>query len=246
MKTTVSLEGKTIIVTGAANGIGRAEAELLALSGANVVFTDLDDKEGKEVIKPFGKKAVYLHHDVTKPSDWKNVIDSTINLFGQLDGLVNNAGIYLPGSIEEVTEDDIDKQINVNQKGTFWGIQYAAEVMKKSGGSIVNTSSICGIKGLAGCIIYNSTKWAIRGITKTAASELGKYKIRVNAVLPGFVETKIIAVNTPEMNQQAARDAALGRLGQPEDIAHIVKYLLSDESSFVTGSDFLIDGGWTL
>lgn len=99
---------------------------------------------------------------------------------------------------------------------------------------------------MAGCIIYNSTKWAIRGITKTAASELGQYKIRVNAVLPGFVETNIISVNAPEMNEQAAHDAALDRLGQPQDIAYLVKYLISDESSFVTGSDFLIDGGWTL
>ncbi len=241
-----SLEGKTVIVTGASNGIGLAEAELLALSGANVVFTDLDDAKGQEAVKPFGDKAVFLHHDVTKPSDWKNVIEQTIQLFGGIDGLVNNAGIYLPGSIQEVTEEILDRQINVNQKGTFWGIQYAAEAMKGKGGSIVNTSSICGIRGLAGCIIYNSTKWAIRGITKTAASELGQHKIRVNAVLPGFVETNIIAVNAPEMNVQAARDAALGRLGQPEDIAYLVRYLISDESSFVTGSDFLIDGGWTL
>ncbi|MFZ4929078.1 SDR family NAD(P)-dependent oxidoreductase [Chryseobacterium sp. Mn2064] len=244
--TAKAIEGKTVIVTGAANGIGRAEAELLALSGAKVVFTDLDDSKGEEAIKPFGKKAVYFHHDVTKPADWKNVVEQTIKLFGRIDGLVNNAGIYLPGSIEDVTEETLERQISVNQKGTFWGIQYAAEAMKKTGGSIVNTSSICGIRGLAGCIIYNSTKWAIRGITKTAASELGQYKIRVNAVLPGFVETNIISVNAPEMNEQAARDAALGRLGQPQDIAYLVRYLISDESSFVTGSDFLIDGGWTL
>lgn len=129
--TAKTVEGKTVIVTGAANGIGRAEAELLALSGANVVFTDLDDSKGQEAIKPFGKKAVYFHHDVTKPSDWKNVLEQTIKLFGRIDGLVNNAGIYLPGSIEEVTEETLERQISVNQKGTFWGIQYAAEAMKK-------------------------------------------------------------------------------------------------------------------
>lgn len=245
--TAKSVEGKTVIVTGAANGIGRAEAELLALSGANVVFTDLEDDKGQEAVKPFGNKAIYIHHDVTRREDWKKVIEQTLNTFGRIDGLVNNAGIYLPAKLEEVTEELLEKHLSVNIKGSLWGIQSVAEVMKTNGGgSIVNTSSICGIRGIAGCISYNATKWAIRGITKTAAQELGRSKIRVNAVLPGFINTRIIAANDPEMNEQAAHDAALDRLGTPEDIAYLVKYLISDESSFVTGSDYLIDGGWSL
>ncbi|WNJ82188.1 glucose 1-dehydrogenase (plasmid) [Cedecea neteri] len=242
-----SLNGKTIIVTGAANGIGRAEAELLARSGANVVFTDLDVANGTSAAEAFGDQAIFVRHDVSSASDWEQVIAATIERFGRLDGLVNNAGIYKPATLEETTEEIFDSQVAVNQKGTFLGMKYAAAEMKKhGGGSIVNTSSICGIRGFRGCIAYNGTKWAIRGLTKTAAAELGKYDIRVNAVLPGFVDTNILAANSDEMNQQAARDTVLNRLGRPEDIASLVLYLISDDSAFVTGSDMLADGGYTL
>ncbi|RWR03032.1 hypothetical protein ED28_04325 [[Pantoea] beijingensis] len=242
-----SLNGKTIIVTGAANGIGRAEAELLARSGANVVFTDLDEANGTAAAEAFGEQAVFIRHDVSSAADWQRVIATTIERFGRLDGLVNNAGIYRPGALEDTTEENFDTQVAINQKGTFFGMQYAAAEMKKSGGgSIVNTSSICGIRGFRGCIAYNGTKWAIRGLTKTAAAELGKYGIRVNAVLPGFVDTNILSANSDEMNQQAAKDSVLNRLGRPEDIASLVLYLISDDSAFVTGADLLADGGYTL
>ncbi|MBQ5265193.1 SDR family oxidoreductase [Klebsiella pneumoniae] len=242
-----SLNGKTVIVTGAANGIGRAEAELLARSGANVVFTDLDQTNGELAAKAFGEKAIFVRHDVSSASDWENVIAATIARFGRLDGLVNNAGIYKPSLLVETTEENFDIQVAVNQKGAFLGMKYAAlQMMENGGGSIVNTSSICGIRGFHGCISYNGTKWAIRGLTKTAASELGKYDIRVNAVLPGFVDTNILAANSDEMNQAAAKGAVLNRLGRPEDIASLVLYLISDDSAFITGSDMLADGGYTL
>ncbi|KWO42478.1 hypothetical protein WT97_02320 [Burkholderia sp. MSMB1459WGS] len=242
-----SLKGKTVIVTGAANGIGRAEAELLARSGAHVVFTDLDEENGTAAAQPFGDNAFFIRHDVSSAADWQNVVAVTIARYGKLDGLVNNAGIYRPGTLADTTDEIFDSQVAVNQKGTFLGMKYAAVEMKRTGGgSIINTSSICGIRGIRGCIAYNATKWAVRGLTRTAALELGEYRIRVNAVLPGFIETKIIAVNPPEMNEQAAKDAVLGRLGQPEDIASLTRYLISDESAFVTGADFLADGGYTL
>ncbi|WP_444756634.1 SDR family NAD(P)-dependent oxidoreductase [Pseudomonas sp. A014] len=242
-----SLKGKTIIVTGAANGIGLAEANLLAQSGANVVFTDVDEANGISAAKAWGTQGMFIRHDVSSSADWERVVAAAITRFGRLDGLINNAGIYRPGSLEETSEENFDSQVAINQKGTFFGMKYTAAEMKKTGGgSIVNTSSICGIRGFRGCIAYNGTKWAIRGLTKTAAVELGEHGIRVNAILPGFVDTKILAANSPEMNQQAAKDSVLNRLGSPQDIALLARYLVSDESSFVTGSDFLADGGYTL
>lgn len=240
------VEGKTIVVTGAAHGIGRATAELLAVSGAHVVVTDIAEAGAQAAAEALGDQAVFFRHDVSSSMDWQRLITLVKQRFPTIDGLVNNAGRYLPGTISDTTEETFDSQVAVNQKGTFLGVKYVSHEMKGSGGSIVNTSSICGIRGIPGCIAYNSTKWAIRGITRTAALELAPFNIRVNAVLPGFVDTALIAANPPEMNAAAKADTPLGRLGQPQDIAALTRYLLSDESSFVTGADFLADGGYTL
>jgi NAD(P)-dependent dehydrogenase (short-subunit alcohol dehydrogenase family) len=243
----VGIEGKTVIVTGAANGIGLGEAEVLAAAGAQVVLTDLDEVAGKGAAEALGDQAIFLRQNVSSAAEWQKVVAEANKRFGKIDGLVNNAGIYRPGTIADTTDEIFDSQVAINQKGTFLGIKYVSEAMKATGGgSIVNTSSICGIRGIPGCIAYNSTKWAIRGITRTAALELAPFHIRVNAVLPGFIETAIISANPPEMNEQAAADTPLKRLGQPKDIASLVLYLLSDQSAFVTGADFLADGGYTL
>ena len=241
-----SLEGKTVIVTGAAKGIGRGEAELLAASGAQVVLTDIDEANGATLARSLGEKAIFHRHDVSSAAEWQKVVAEAKKRFGKIDGLINNAGIYRPASIADTTDEIFDSLVAINQKGTFLGIKYVSEEMKGKGGSIVNTSSICGIRGIPGCIAYNGTKWAIRGITRTAALELAPFNIRVNAVLPGFIETAILSANSAEINEQAAADTPLKRLGQPKDIASLVLYLLSDESSFVTGADFLSDGGYTL
>ncbi|WP_406817357.1 SDR family NAD(P)-dependent oxidoreductase [Mycobacterium sp. M23085] len=240
------VEGKTIVVTGAAHGIGRATAELLATSGAHVVVTDIDEAGAEAAAEALGDQAVFFRHDVSSSTEWQRLITLVKQRFPTIDGLVNNAGRYLPGTIADTTEESFDSQVAVNQKGTFLGVKYVSQEMKGSGGLIVNTSSICGIRGIPGCIAYNSTKWAIRGITRTAARELAPFNIRVNAVLPGFVGTALIAANPPEMNAAAKADTPLGRLGHPQDIATLTRYLLSDESSFVTGADFLADGGYTL
>jgi 3alpha(or 20beta)-hydroxysteroid dehydrogenase len=242
-----SVQGKTIIVTGAAKGIGREEAELLIASGSQVVFSDVDEANGEAVVKPLGDRAIFLRHNVSSPADWQKVIEATKKRFGKINRLVNNAGIYRPGTLADTTDEVFDSQVAVNQKGTFLGMKFVAEELKAAGGgAIVNTSSICGIRGIKGCIAYNSTKWAVRGLTRTAALELAPFNIRVNAILPGFIDTTMIAVNPPGMNEQATADTPIGRLGQPKDIASLTVFLLSDESSFVTGADFLADGGYTL
>src|SRR5262249_44784652 len=156
--------------------------------------------------RPFGDRAVFLHHDVSNSADWADVVKAVTDRFGGIDGLVNNAGLYLPTPLAEASEESFDPQAAVHQQDTFLGLPQVSEQMRQQGrgGSIVNTSSIAGIRGVQGCAAYNSTKWAIRGLTKTAAAELGSDRIRVNAVLPGFIDTTFIAVNPPGMNEQAA------------------------------------------
>lgn len=152
-----TVEGKTIIVTGAANGIGRGEAECLVASGAQVVFTDVDEANGEATVKPLGDRALFLRHDVSSAAEWQKVIAATKQRFGKIDGLVNNAGIYRPGTLATTTDEIFDSQIAINQKGTFLGMKYVSEELKATGGgAIVNTSSLCGIRGIQGCIAYNS------------------------------------------------------------------------------------------
>ncbi len=242
------VDGKVIIVTGASSGIGRAEAEMLVSRGARVALTDINEKDGRRAAQVLGDNAAFLRHDVSDETAWQEVVAKTVETFGRVDGLINNAGIYLPTNIDETTTELFDKQAFVNQRGTFLGVKTVSAHMKSAGhgGSIINTSSICGIKGLPGCIAYTSTKWAIRGMTQSAAAELGQHNIRVNTILPGFIDTPILKANSDEMNAAGATDAVLGRLGKPEEIALLAVYLLSEDSAFVTGSEFLIDGGWSL
>jgi 3alpha(or 20beta)-hydroxysteroid dehydrogenase len=183
-----ALQDKVIIVTGASSGIGKAEAETFAAEGAKVVLTDVNEAGVQKVAKKLGKNAIAQRHDVSIEADWNTAVAKTVEAFGRVDGLVNNAGIYLPATIEATTVEIFDKQFAVNQRGTFLGIKTVSAQMKTAGhpGAIVNTSSICGITGLPGCIAYNATKWAVRGINKTAASELGELRPHVAAETFGF------------------------------------------------------------
>lgn len=258
------VKDKVAIVTGAANGLGTAHARLLAKEGAKVVVTDIDEIGGKKVVEEIrkdGGEAIFIKHDVTSESEWSDVIQKTLAEFGKLDILVNNAGVMIRKKIEDISLEEWRWVMRVNVDGVFLGTKYAIGGMKKSGGgSIINISSVAGIIGTPGTSVYNASKAAVRLFTKVAALECSKagydYNIRVNSVHPGLVLTSLVDA---EIKEEAAITGQkyevvkktredwhpIGRLGEPEDIAYAVLYLASDESNFATGTELVIDGGWT-
>ena len=241
------LDGKVAIVTGAARGQGEAEARLFVREGAQVVLTDVLDDEGEQVAKDLGDDAVFVHHDVSREAEWAPVVEAAL-AFGPLTVLLNNAAIGMFKSIAETTLDDYMTVINVNQVGTFLGIKAAMQPMiEAGGGSIINVSSIDGLGSKNSLIAYTSSKFAIRGMTKTAALELGVHGIRANSIHPGGVNT--FMTNPAEEDEAVVdtwfRNIALGRVGRPEELANMALFLASDESSYCTGAEFVVDGGWT-
>jgi 3alpha(or 20beta)-hydroxysteroid dehydrogenase len=242
------LAGKVAIISGGARGQGEAEARLFASEGARVVIADVLDEQGEKVAVEIGDAAKYLHLDVTSEEGWAGVVKETVGAFGRLDILINNAGIVRTGYIEEQSLEDYMAVVNVNQVGVFLGIRAVAQAMRTSGGgSIVNISSNAGLEGVEGVVGYVASKWAVRGMTKTAAIELGKDGIRVNSVHPGGVDTPMLGGD--ELGHMAAsdpfRDQPIARISQPVEIARLVLFLASDESSYSTGSEFIADGGRT-
>jgi 3alpha(or 20beta)-hydroxysteroid dehydrogenase len=237
------VEGKVAIVTGAARGMGASHARRLVAEGASVVIADVLDEVGQETAASLGDKARYIHLDVTKAIDWKAAVELAVSEFGALDVLVNNAGILMVASIEQFTEAQWDTIIDVNLKGQFLGIQAAIPALKEStrGPSIVNVSSIAGFKGYEMMPGYVASKWGVRGLTKQAALDLGKYGIRVNSVHPGTIETPMLAGvgGAPEGDVKVA----LRRIGQPDEVSSAVLYLASDDSSFSSGTEIVVDGG---
>ena len=246
------LEGKVALISGGARGQGAAEAKLFAGEGAKVVFGDILDDLGKQVeaeIHEVGGEALYLHLDVTNAADWASAVEAAVSRYGSLDVLVNNAGITIRKNVEDTTEEDWDRIMAINAKGVFLGTKQAIPAMRGSGGgSIVNISSTAGLVGspYSGAS-YAATKGAVRLFTKATAIQYAKEGIRCNSVHPGLLETP--------MTQDMLADAAhreertqripLGRVGTAEDVAYGVLYLASDEASFVTGSELVIDGGAT-
>ncbi|ABX31453.1 short-chain dehydrogenase/reductase SDR [Petrotoga mobilis SJ95] len=245
------LEGKVAIITGAARGMGRAEAELFAKEGAKVVVADILEKEAKEVadkINKDGYEAMAVKLDVTKADEWKKVVDQVTEKWGKVDVLVNNAGIFPRSGVEDASEEEWDRVMNVNAKSQFLGIKYVLPAMKKATkGSIINISSIYGLIGSGAAVAYHASKGASRLLTKTVAAELAKYNIRVNSVHPGVIRTPM----TDELlkDEQSAKGilgtTVLGRPAEPEEVAYGALFLASDESSFMTGSELVIDGGYT-
>ena len=238
------LDGKVALITGGARGQGEAEAHLFTAAGARVVVADVLDDLGEGVAADIGDRARYLHHDVRDEGSWAKAVDVAVNEFGRLDVLVNNAGILKTNRIENQTLEDFDAILRVNLYGVFNGMRAAIAPMRASGGgSIVNISSAAGLRGVPGYGAYGATKWAVRGITKTAALELAADRIRVNSVHPGAVDTPMVAASNLQRGEGGLPGAPLGRVGIPEDIANLVLFLASDASSYITGAEFAIDGG---
>lgn len=251
------VSGKVALVTGAALGIGRATALLLAREGARVVVADMKEKEGQATvaeIESAGGEALFVSLNVTVEADWEKAMAATLSRFGRLDIAVNNAGILYSGSVETTTLADWRRVQSVNLDGVFLGTRYAVEAMKPhGGGSIINLSSIEGLIGDPTLAAYNASKGGVRLFTKSAALHCARsgYKIRVNSIHPGYIWTPMVQGFTAETpDQVAARQKLidlhpLGHLGEPDDIAYGIVFLASDESKFMTGSELVIDGGYT-
>jgi 3alpha(or 20beta)-hydroxysteroid dehydrogenase len=239
------LSGKVALVTGGARGQGAAEARLFAAEGAAVVITDILDADGEKTAAACG--GVYLHHDVTSEEDWSRVVGEVVSRHGRLDVLVNNAGIYMAGRIGDTSLDEYRRIIEVNQIGVFLGMKAVAEAMTAAGGgSIVNISSVAGLRGGGNSVAYTASKWAVRGMTKSAAREFAAHGIRVNSIHPGYIETAMLhqvpGVDAGRM-ESMLRTVPLGRVAEAEEVARLALFLASDESSYCSGAEFIIDGG---
>lgn len=236
---------KTAIVTGAAGGIGKAITKRFAAAGVTVVALD----RGFDCVteRRAGKgKVLSLPFDVASPEEWEKVASAVSDRFGHIDALVNNAAVFNPVPFQDETAEGFRNVSDINQLGTFLGMQAAAKLMPSSGGAIVNVCSTGGLRGYAGAFAYSASKWAIRGMTKVAARELAGRGIRVNAVHPGLVDTQMLAMNSAENLENMAKAVPLQRLAKPEEVAHLVMFLAAPGSEYITGSEFTIDGGQTI
>ena len=246
------LQNKVALISGGARGMGAAEARMFAREGAKVVIGDVLETEGRQVeaeINETGGECVFVHLDVTQESEWQRAVETAVTRFGKLDVLVNNAGIVMRASIEDTSAGDWDRMLDVNAKGVFLGTKAAIPAMRRAGGgSIVNISSISGMVGeqLASAS-YNASKGAVRTFTKSAAIQYAKEGIRINSVHPGTIDTPMghARLANPELQRQTEASHPMGRTGQPDEVAYGVLFLASDESSFMTGSELVIDGGYT-
>ena len=240
------LDGKVALITGAARGQGAAEAQLFAAEGATVVLTDVLADEGAKTANACG--GTFLRHDVTSEEGWDAVVDRVMAEHGRLDALVNNAGIFMSGWLTRTAKSDWERVIAVNQTGVFLGMKVAGRAMiaAANGGAMVNISSVAGMRGGAGSIAYNASKWAVRGMTKVAASEFGRYGIRVNSIHPGTIDTPMLQqVPVVEANRERmVRQIPLGRIADPEDVARVVLFLCSADSAYMSGAELTVDGGW--
>ncbi len=239
------LENKVAIISGASRGIGEAAVRIFIEEGAKVIIGDILQEQGQALADELGDNAIFFKHDVTQEQSWKAIVDLAISSFGGLNILVNNAGVLHYGAIVDTNPNDYMKVISVNQFGVFLGMQAAIPHLKAAGGgSIVNLSSTAGISGYNGMVAYSASKWAVRGMTKVAAAELGRFGIRVNSVHPGGTATAMSPADE-DGNHTAGDGTPLARIAQPSEIANMITYLASDKSSYSTGAEFVVDGGST-
>ncbi|KRL22986.1 glucose 1-dehydrogenase [Lentilactobacillus kisonensis] len=237
------LDGKVAIITGASQGMGASHAKLFVNEGAKVAITDINEEKGTALANELGDQAIFVKQDVSNEDDWKNVVNTTTDKFGKLDILVNNAGISVNKSLADTTVADYMKIFKINQLSVFLGMKYSVPAMK-NGGSIVNISSMNGLVG--GAIGYTDTKFAVRGMTKAAALQLAHSGIRVNSVHPGVISTPMIHQGDSEaVIKEFAKAIPLQRVAEPEEVSKMVLFLASDDSSYSTRSEFVVDGGLT-
>lgn len=239
------LLNKVAIITGAAAGMGASHARKFVEEGAKVVLTDLNEEAGSALAKELGENAMFIKQDVSSEADWETVVTETENAFGPVNILVNNAGISMNNAIENTTLNQYMKIININQVSVFLGMKAVVASMKKTeNGSIVNISSMNGL--VAGAIGYTDTKFAVRGMTKAAAMDFARYGIRVNSVHPGVIETPMVTQgDAVEVIKEFAKHIPLKRVAKSEEVTSLVLFLASEESSYSTGSEFVVDGGLT-
>ncbi|WP_419552203.1 SDR family NAD(P)-dependent oxidoreductase [Candidatus Poriferisodalis sp.] len=241
------LDGRVAIITGGARGQGAVEGQLFADEGATVVLTDVLDEEGERTAGEVGCE--YLHQDVASEADWDAVVADVVNRHGRIDVLVNNAGIFQDTGLMNTTAEDYHRMMSINAAGTFLGMQKVGAVMAEAeSGSIINISSVAGLMGTLGGFAYGASKWAVRGMTKSAAKELGRRNVRVNSVHPGYIDTVMLTQTSvfnedPDRTRRALRNVPLGRIAEPAEVGRVVLFLASDASSYCTGQEFTVDGG---
>jgi 3alpha(or 20beta)-hydroxysteroid dehydrogenase len=241
-------DGKVVLVSGAARGQGAAEARMLVAEGARVVLGDVSEAEGERLAAELGAaNARFLRQDVTVEGDWARLVAAAEALGGGLHGLVNNAGIYVPRTMMETDAELFERHMRVNQLGCFLGIKAVVPAMERAGGgSIVNISSTAGLRGSARAFAYGATKWALRGMTKSAALELAPRGIRVNSVHPGPIDTPMLRIRSEAENAARVAQVPMRRMGTAEEVARLVLFLLSEESAYMTGAELAVDGGASL
>jgi 3alpha(or 20beta)-hydroxysteroid dehydrogenase len=247
LNVTGRLQDKIALITGAASGQGEAEARRFVAEGARVAITDIADDAGRTLAEELGSAAVYHRLDVTDPEDWAGVTAATVEHFGGIDILVNNAGIGIVGQIHELPLEDHHRLIDVNLNGVYLGMRAVrAPMVEAGGGSIVNVSSIDGLVGVLGMTSYAASKFAVTGMTRSAAIELGPLGIRVNSIHPGVINSPMVQQAPPAVIAKLDRLMAMqpiARMGEPDEVASLALFLASDEASYITGTQVVIDGG---
>ncbi|PWA13065.1 short-chain dehydrogenase [Pueribacillus theae] len=246
----MKLKNKVALITGNGNGIGKTTALLLSKEGASIVGTDINEKSGKQTVNEInnqGGDAIFIQHDVSNDDNWKSVINKALSTFGTIDILFNNAGLFIIKPLLETTIEEWNHLMNVNVTGTFLGMKHVIPIMiENKGGVVINASSNAGLFGATGLTLYGASKGAVRIMTKDAAMEFAPYNIRVNSIHPGYIKTQMIEYAAKVANKEPEDQAnfvPLKRLGNTLEVANMVLYLVSDEASYITGSEFVLDGG---